>query len=75
VYKNAIPGTGLNVTGFYTPKGESGDATADDGVGGDGNPEKAYSIYLRGNPLNIVEGLDFAIGYENSRHNCCKNSG
>ena len=67
VYKNAIPGTGLNVTGFYTPKGQSGDATADDAVGGDGNANngKAYSIYLRGNPLNIVEGLDFAIGYEN----------
>ena len=68
VYKNAIPGTGLNVTGFYTPKAESGDATADDAVGGDGNPDvgKAYSVMLRGNPLNIVEGLDFAIGYENS---------
>ena len=67
VYKNAIPGTGLNVTGYYTPKGQTGDATADDGVGGDGNPNngKAYSIMLRGNPLNIVEGLDFAIGYEN----------
>jgi len=67
VYKNALAGTGMNLTGYYTPKGQTGDATADDGVGGDAhaNNEKAYSVMLRGNPLNVVEGVDFAIGYEN----------
>jgi hypothetical protein len=68
VYKNAVPGTGMNVTGFYTPKAGSGDSTAtDDANSGDINPGdgSAYSVYLRGNPLNIVEGIDVALGYEN----------
>lgn len=67
VYKNAIPGTGMNFTGYYTPKGQTGDATVDDGVSGVGNDNngRAYSVMLRGNPLNAVDGVDFTIGYEN----------
>lgn len=67
VYKNALPGTGMNFTGYYTPKGQTGDATADDGVSGLGadNNGKAYSVVLRGNPLDLVEGVDLTIGYEN----------
>ena len=66
VYKNAVPGTGMNVTAFYTPKGGSGDAAADDSVSGAVNSDmdKAYSIFLRGNPLGLIDGVDFAIGYE-----------
>ena len=68
VYKNAVPGTGMNVSAFYAPKGETGDAAADDTVSGAVNSDndKAYSIYLRGNPLGLIDGVDFAIGYENS---------
>lgn len=68
VYKNAIPGTGMNVSAYYTPKGEQGDAAADDTVSGAvaSDVDKAYSIYLRGNPLGLIDGVDFAIGYENS---------
>jgi hypothetical protein len=72
VYKNAVPGTGMNVTGFYTPKGGSGDGTAsDDAPSGDVNAAdgKAYSVYLRGNPLNLIEGVDVAVGYENTESN------
>ena len=66
VYKNAVPGTGMNVTAFYAPKGETGDAAADDTVSGAVNSdvEKAYSVYLRGNPLNLIDGVDLALGYE-----------
>lgn len=67
VYKNAVPMINMNVTGFYTPKGGSGDSVAtDDAPSGDINPGdgKAWSVYLRGNPLNIVEGVDVALGYE-----------
>ena len=68
VYKNAVPGTGMNVTAFYAPKGETGDAAADDTVSGavNSDSDKAYSVYLRGNPLGLIDGVDFAIGYENS---------
>jgi hypothetical protein len=72
VYKNAVPGTGMNVTAFYTPKGGSGDGTAtDDAPGGDVNAAdgKAYSIYFRGNPLNIIDGVDVALGYETTETN------
>jgi len=68
VYKNAVPGTGMNLTAFYAPKAETGDAAADDTVSGDGSQDlgKAYSVVLRGNPLNVVDGIDFALGYETS---------
>jgi hypothetical protein len=75
VYKNAVPGTGMNVTGFYTPKGGSGDSTAaDDAPGGDINAadDSAYSVYLRGNPLNIIDGIDLAVGYENTGTHAAK---
>jgi len=67
VYKNAVPGTGMNLTAYYTPRYGSGDTNNDDGVSGSvsNSAGAGYSAYLRGNPLNLVEGLDFAIGYEN----------
>jgi len=69
VYKNAVPGTGMNVTAYYAPKGETGDAAADDTVSGAANSDvdKAYSIYLRGNPLGLIDGIDVALGYETSQ--------
>ena len=68
VYKNAVPGTGMNLTAFYAPKGETGDAATDDGVSGavTSDNDKAYSIYLRGNPLGLIDGIDLAVGYETS---------
>jgi len=67
VYKNAIPG-GMNLTAYYTPRFKSGDTNNDDGVSGSVSNKNgdAYSIMLRGNPLNIIEGVDFAFGYENN---------
>jgi hypothetical protein len=70
VYKNAVPGTGMNVTGYYTPKGGSSDSVAtDDANSGDvaAANGRAYSVYLRGNPLNLIEGVDLAVGYENTK--------
>jgi hypothetical protein len=66
VYKNAVPGTGMNATLFYTPKGGSSDTAADDTVGGDAAPanDSAYSVMLRGNPMDLIPGADLALGYE-----------
>lgn len=66
VYKNAVPG-GMNLTAYYTPRSKSGDSNNDDGVSGSTSSNgSAYSVMLRGNPLNLIEGVDFAIGYENN---------
>lgn len=69
VYKNAVPGTGMNATLYYAPQGGSGDAAADDTFSGDvagaAKYGKAYSVMLRGNPLDLIPGADVALGYEN----------
>jgi hypothetical protein len=66
VYKNAVPG-GMNLTAYYTPRHGSGDSNNDDGVSGStsAGAGAGYSVVLRGNPLNLIDGVDFAIGYEN----------
>jgi hypothetical protein len=66
VYKNAVPG-GMNLTAYYTPRYGSGDTNNDDGVSASTSNSKGagYSVMLRGNPLNLIDGVDFAIGYEN----------
>ena len=66
VYKNAIPG-GMNLTAYYTPRHGAGDGSADDAptASTSSGNDSGYSVMLRGNPLGLIDGVDFAIGYEN----------
>lgn len=66
VYKNAVPG-GMNLTAYYTPRHGALDGSADDSPTGStsAGADSGYSVMLRGNPLGLIDGVDFAIGYEN----------
>lgn len=67
LYKNALLNTGMNISAYYTGVAASGDSGTDDAVtGGVGSYGSSYSVYLRGNPLGLIDGVDLAIGYENA---------
>jgi len=71
-YSPTIDLGGMSATLFYTPKWGTGDGSTDEagtGTSGAEKNEKAYSVILAGNPLNLVDGLGLTVGYEVAEQN------